>query len=67
MATNSIPAGMATDAQLAKIRELTAPQAFKIPLSSFLKNITGGIAGSIDELTSVQAKDVLGVLKKLKK
>ncbi len=59
--------GMITEAQLRKIKEKIESPDFKIPLASFLKSITGGLASSVDELTSAQAKDVLNAFKKLKK
>lgn len=59
--------GMATEAQKKKITELVTAPNFTIPLAGFLKNITGNTASSIDELTSAQADDVLGVFKKLVK
>ena len=59
--------GMATDAQKQKITELVTFPGFTLPLASFLKSITGNIACSIEELTSAQANDVLGVFKKLEK
>jgi hypothetical protein len=59
--------GMATEAQLKKIEELTSSPDFGLPVTSFLKNITGGIARSVDELTSAQANDVINVFAKLKK
>ena len=58
---------MATKAQMTKIREFVASTDFHIPLASFLKNIMGGRASSIDELTHAQAKDVIGVIGKLVK
>lgn len=61
----SLTGGMATEAQITKIREFVASDGFNIPLASFLKDITGGRASCIDELTQVQAKDVLGVFGKL--
>ena len=57
---------MATATQLSKINEFVTSPDFKIPLASFLKNITGGTVSSIEELTSAQANDVLGVLRKFK-
>ena len=65
---NNTPlAGMADDQQLDKIRELVSSPDFKLPLSSFLKDITRGEARSIDELTSAQAKEVINVFKKFTK
>ena len=59
--------GMATETQIDKINKLVSSPDFKIPLASFLKNITGGTVSSIDELTSAQANDVIGTFKKLVK
>jgi len=59
--------GMATAAQLNRINELTSAPGFTLPLASFLKNITGGTAASLEELTYSQANDVIGIFAKFKK
>jgi len=59
--------GMASEAQLKKIREFTSSPNFKIPIVQFLKSVTGGTVISVDELTHSQAEEVLAVFKKFKK